>query len=416
MRPALLLAILATSPIALAEEHVIDDQDGSPWFETTGDDWATWGTNGYGFDGSDSSYHYTSHTVGGDDRRGTATWQAELGQAGSWRIEIWFRRTENRTTDADHVVTDGLGAQTWLVVDQTGEGASGWVSLGEYWCDAGFGGCSLTLDGTDDDSSDEANAARFTLVAADDDPPDTDPCDQAYDAGSHSLDFQAGSASGSDWESASAATGPADGSEAHSPNVDEGEVLRASGFDVCDPVGEETIDSVVLGVKARTQYDSGTYALQLLLDGGGSASTVFTGTSSTWHEVDLGGDQAWTWASLEGLTGRVSLFDHPGGARDSDAWVDAFRLRVGFTTQPDLPPEDTGEPSDEPSADTGEETGDGIAQGDTGGPDDDSPPGEQQPYDPTLDEAGCAGCSGGAAPLGWAWAGLLLVGARRRRG
>jgi hypothetical protein len=412
-RLATLLALLMSTP-ALAEEHIVDDQDGAPGFTTTGDDWATWGTNGYGYDGGDSSYHYLSHTVGGDDRRGTATWEAELRQAGTWRIETWFRRTENRTSDADHAVTDGLGSQTWLVVDQTGDGASGWVSLGEYWCDAGWAGCSVTLDGTDDDGSDEANALRFTLVSADDDPPDTDPCDDEPEPGSHTVDFYAGSASGTDWESASAAAGEPDGAEAHSPNVDSGEILRASAFGVCDPAGDETIDSVVLGVRARTQYDSGTYALELLLDASGAAGTVFTGTSTAWHELDISGDQAWTWAALEGLTARVSLYDHPGGARDSDAWVDSFRLRVSYTTAPDdddPPPDDTGdgpEPEDTGEAPDGDS---GEPGGDTGRPE------RPERYDDEAVSSGCAGCAaGGLAPTALAWLLVPVLGLRRRRG
>ncbi len=402
---------------ALAEEHTVDDQDGAPGFTTTGDDWTTWGMSGYGFDGGDSSYHYLSHTVGGSDRRGTATWQAELGAAGTWRIETWFRRTENRTHDADHVITDGLGNDTRLVVDQTGDGASGWVSLGEYWCDAGFGGCSVTLDGTDDDESDEANAVRFTLVSADDDPPETDPCEGEPGPGSHSMELYAGSASGSDWESASHAAGAADGQEAHSPNVDEGEVLRATGFGVCDPAGEESIDGVRVAVKARTQYDSGTYALELRLDAEGAASAVFTGTGSTWHELDISGDEAWTWARLEGLAARVSLHDHPGGARDSDAWVDAFRLTVDYTTaaeDEDPEPEDTGlatEPED--SGDTAPPLDGDSALDDT---DSGEQPGRPTPYGEV--EAGCSGCSGlGGVGLIWLWGLLgLPVLIRRRRG
>ena len=419
-----LLAMLLPAGV-LAEEHIVDDQDGAPGFTTTGDDWTTWGMNGYGYDGGDTSYHYLSHTLGGDDRRGTATWQPELGQAGTWQIETWFRRTENRTSDADHVVTDGVGAQTWLVIDQTGDGASGWVSLGDYWCDAGFGGCTVTLDGTDDDGSDEANAVRFTLVAADGDPPETDGCDDEPEAGAHSLDFHAGSASGTDWASASLATGASDGAETQSPNVDDGEILRASAFDVCDPAGEETIDQVVLAVKARTQYDSGTYALQLALDASGAASTVFTGTSSTWHEVDVTGDQAWTWAALEGLTGRVFLYDHPGGARDSDAWVDAFRLRVSYTTAADEDPgsDDTGDGDDDPvpgdTGDSGEEPWNDDP-GDSGLGDG---PGDHQRYDPSVGTGGCSGCNVStlsSSGFGWAvgavWVALsFLLGARRTR-
>lgn len=421
MLTALLLALLLPCP-AFAEQHIVDDEDGAPGFSTTGDDWATWGMSGAGYDGGDTSYHYLSHTVGGDDRRGTATWQAELAQAGTWRIETWFRRTENRTSDADHVVTDGLGARTWLVVDQTGDGASGWVSLGEYWCDAGFGGCSVTLDGTDDDASDEANAVRFTLVAADDDPPDTDPCDGDPVPGAHSMDFYAGSASGTDWESASAATGAADGLEAHSPNVDSGEILRGSAFGICDPAGEETIDRVVLAVKARTQYDSGTYALELALDAGGAASVVFSGTTAAWHEVDITGDRAWTWSALEGLSAQVSLHDHPGGARDSDAWVDCFRLRVDYTTAESAAPEDTGSAP----RDTGSPHDDtGMPTDDSGDPSLDRPedsgwqeaPGVPWPYDPDGASPGCAGCAaarGRSMGLLALWM-LGLVPALRRR-
>ncbi len=414
----ILLALLILSPRVQAEEHIVDDQDGAPGFTTTGDDWTTWGTNGYGYAGSDSSYHYLSHTVGGDDRRGTATWQAELGQAGTWRIETWFRRTENRTTDADHLVTDGLGSQTWIVIDQTGDGASGWVSLGEYWCDAGFGGCAVTLDGTDDDGSDEANAVRFTLVSADDGPPETDPCEGEAQPGPHRLDFFAGTASGTDWESASLATGEADGQEAHSPNVDSGELLRASSFGVCDPDGDETIDRVRLAVKARTQYDSGSYALELQLDAGGAASTVFTGTSAAWHELDITGDRAWSWAALEGLTAQVSLHDHPGGARDSDAWVDAFRLRVDYTTagEDEPPEEDTGDHEDPPD-DSGPQGEDSAAPSseDTGRPE--RPP---RDGDDAGDASGCDASGSSAAGSAWLIAGLLWVlvapPRRRRRG
>jgi len=400
-RLALLLTPALLLPIAVrAEEHIVDDQHGAPGFTTTGNDWATWGTNGYGYTGADSSYHYLSHTVGGDDRKGTATWQAELGQAGLWRIETWFRRTENRTTDADHVVTDGLGSQTRTVINQEGEGASGWVSLGEYWCEAGFGGCLVTLDGTDDNGSDAANAMRFTFVTVDDNPVESDPCDDSPEVGTHVMEVVAQSASGNDWQSASKASGDADGQEAHSANVDAGEVLRATGFNVCDPEGEETIDRVVLSVRARTQYDSGTYALRLRLDAGGAPSTVFTGTSPAWHDLDLSTDEAWTWSSLAGLTGQVSLHDHPGGARDSDAWVDSFRLSITYSTL----------------ADGGEDT----AEPDTGEPEENRPQdtgaldtSEPQTPDSHYAHLGCGVV--GAMPTGWIGLALIaLIPCRRR--
>jgi len=414
----LLLALLAAAP-AHAEEHIVDDSDGSPWFTTSGDDWTTWGTNGYGYDSSDSSYHYLSHTVGGDDRRGTATWQAELQQAGTWHIETWFRRTENRTHDADHVVTDGLGVETWISIDQEGEGASDWVSLGEYWCEDGFGGCVVTLDGTDDDDSDEANAMRFTLVSTDDTSTEIEPCSEVPEPGTHLVDFSASSASGSGWESAFNATAEADGDEAESPNVDAGEVLQATGFDICDPRGEETIDNVTLAVKARTQYDSGTYALQLLLDAGGSASTVFTGTTSTWHEADISEDQDWTWTELAELRAQVSLYDHPGGARDSDAWVDAFRLRVTYSTASGTS-HDTGSLEETGGDDTGVSGGSGSDTSNTGTAGEEVPDTGRESGDEGRAPSYSArtGCNAsGAVSTGFAWLGLLFfTGLRERRG
>ena len=408
--PALALALLLPSS-TLAQEVIVDDQDGSPAFTTTGDDWTTWGTNGYGYDGGDTSYHYLSHTLGGDDRRGTATWSPTLSTAGTWRVETWFRRTENRTSDADHYVTDGLGSTSWQVIDQTGEGSSGWLSLGEYYCEAGFGGGTVTLDGTDDDGSDEANAMRFVLVEGGD-PPETDPCDEDPGPGSHTMELYATTASGSGWSDTGNATGSSNGAEAHSENVDDGEILMAGGWAACDPEGEESIDTVELAVEARTQYESGTYALDLRLDANGDSWSSFTGTSSSWHSLDVSSDHStWDWATVAALQARLSLHDHPGGARDSDAWVDAFRLRVGYTVSgSDPPPDDSGTGPDDP------DTGSGAQPDDTAGDPDghDSgrrdPPGDLVPNAPTGDGCSCAASPAMTAPLLL----LLLVGTSRR--
>ena len=340
----LLLALLGS---AQAQTIVIDDQDGAPGFTTTGNDWTTWNTNGYGFDGGDSSYHYLSHTVGGNDRVGTATWTPTLPTAGTWQISTWFRMTENRTPDADHVITDGAGGATTVVLNQIGEGASGWVDLGSYWCAQGWGGCSVTLDGTDDNHSDEANAVRFVLVSpdpnpvddddavADDDDAAADPCDEFPGLGDHVQVAFAGSVSGLDWSDLGQAEGEADGAEAHTANVDAGEFLAGAGFPLCDPLGDDVITGVEIAARGRTQYASGPYDVLLNLDAGG-AGAVWHGTSLAWRTVDVTLDQgAWTWAEAASLVPTITLNDQPGGNRDSDAWVDAFRVRVWYTTSTD---------------------------------------------------------------------------------
>ncbi len=360
---ALLCAAHAYDPI------IVDDEDGSPTFTTTGDDWTTWSTNGEGYDSSDTDYHYLSHTVGGSDRRGTATWTPELPVAGTWLIETWFRRTENRTDDADHVVYDGYGAATSMSIDQQGSGGSGWLSLGEYYCEAGSGGCYVVLDGTDDDESDEANAMRFTLIAEGEvEPEPEEDCSEDPGPGTHQITFYAAdvtaSSSGDDWESVSYAEGDPDGLEAHSPNVDSGEYLRAASWDICDPVGDEVIDRVEIGVLGRLQYDSGTYALTMAFDAGGAATT-WSHTSSAWTTLDITGDRgSWAWSDLASLPAQVTLHDHPGGQRDSDAWVDAFSITVTYTTA------DSGDDGG------GDDGGDGGVDSDPGAGGVDSDPGE----------------------------------------
>jgi len=386
---------------ASAETVVIDDEDGAPGFTTTGDDWTTWATNGYGFDGGDSSYHYTSHTVGGSDRRGTATWTPTISTAGLYRVETHFRRTENRTHDADHYLYGADGSVEHISVDQRGDGASGWLELGEMQCDSGFGSCWVTLDANDDDESDEANAVRFVLVEPGDvEVPELDCSDEV---GSHSIDLWASVADADGWSSSSSATGEADGSEAHSENVDAGEYLRAWGFGGCS---EGTITGVELGVLSHTQYDSGTYELDLSLSAGGSASTTFGSTNSSWTTVDLSGDRAWTWGDVSATEATVTLHDHPGGQRDSDAWVDAFRLRVTYVIEDTTVPEDTGESIEEPE-DTGLE--------DDIGPEDEEDDGDERlPKD--LSEAeneDVGGCS--TVPVVGGWLAILALGLTRRR-
>jgi MYXO-CTERM domain-containing protein len=423
-----MLLSLFLLPVLHAQEVIVDDQDGSPGFTTTGDDWTTWGTNGYGFDGGDSEYHYLSHTVGGEDRRGTATWSPDLPQEGTYEIAAWYRLTENRSRDADHVVRDGTGATTKKTLDQYGDGASGWVTLGEHWCASGRGGCTVTLDGTDDDESDEANAMRFTWVdAGGTDEPDPDPDDALDDCGefpglgAHTQVAYASELDAVDWEDKNQAKGSPDGLEANTPNVDAGEHLTAWGWALCDPVGEETLDSVRVEVYARTQYDSGSYEVELRLDGDGTAATIFNGTNLAWHGVDVTGDLgSWTWADADATRGRVTLHDHPQGNRDSDAWVDAWRLTVAFTTTADegsdssTEPVDTGEPGDAGDDQIEDPAPVDSAWGDTG-----DSGGAGRPGDPYYTEgseaaAGC-GCSS-TAPAGLtAWLIGLVALLRRRK-
>jgi MYXO-CTERM domain-containing protein len=333
-----------------AEVHIIvDDQDGPPGFTTTGDDWNTWSTLGLGYDASDTSFHYLSSTVGGSDRRGTATWTPDLPCAGTWTLATWFRMTENRTHDADFFVHDGQGGVSHVVIDQFGTVASGWLPLGEHFCGGGLGGCTVVLDGTDDDASDAANAVRFTLVSCDGDPDESVPaCPDTPVPGTHELTIYAGSTSTSgDWTDPALASGPPDGQEASIGNLDEGEVLYGGGWGLCNPPGDETIIRVEIGSLGRTQYDSGSYDVLVSLSADGPSTTQWHHTQLAWDTVDITADRtSWGWFDLNLLTAQVALHSHPGGSRDSDVWVDAFRLRVTYESHetPVTPPTDGGLP------------------------------------------------------------------------
>ena len=342
------LLVMAATP-AVADDcpqydHIIDDQHGAPQFKLTGDDWATWGSNGCGYSSADSSFHYTSKTVGGPDKKGTATWTPNLPVAGTYEITTHWRKTGNRTVDANHFIYDGTGGVTEIIIDQKQDASedgnfeckSGWWPLGTYYCKSGKGGCYVVLDGTDDDQSDEANAVRFTLVdcSGEPDPVEPDPvetCDYPG-VGQHEVKKYADKVSGTGWESTPMAQGPEDGQEAFSPNVEVGEILQAQFPDFCDPDGDEVIDKVEIGVKLKTQYDSGKYDLVLKFHAQGTAQLTTHHTASKWDVLDLTGEKAWTWGDLNNVTAVVELHSHPGGAIDSDAWVDAFYLRVVYTT------------------------------------------------------------------------------------
>jgi len=265
----------------------------------------------------------------------------------------------------------------------------------------------VTLDANDDDHSDEANAVRFVLLdeekpedeKPEDEKPENEPdpelidCDEFPGLGSHVMTLFAEEVGAAGWGDAGHAQGEPDGLEAWSENVDADESLRASGFAVCNPKGEESIDRVVVSTKASTQYDSGPYELRLRLDAGGESATVFNGVQTRWHEVDITADRSWTWEELAALQATISLHDHPQGNRDSDAWVDAFRLSVHFTT--------IEAPTQQGTEDSASWFDSGPSLHTEGGP-------------ANSDRTGCGCSSTGSGPLQVLLGLLIAVGLRRR--
>ncbi len=134
------------------------------------------------------------------------------------------------------------------------------------------------------------------------------------------------------WESVSKAEDKADSKFAQTPNLDKGENLTGTAFGVCDPDGNEIITSVKVGVRSKVQYDSGKYAIVIKLGALGKTKT-FAHESTSWDEIDVTSAKAsWTWNDVKSIKATVSLHSHPGGYRDSDVFVDAFRVTVGYTS------------------------------------------------------------------------------------
>ena len=155
----------AAPPCPVGKKIVIDN--GDPGYVETGDDWVSWPNAGQSI-GND--YRYLSHTVGGSDRQGKATWKpVTLPADGTYKIEVVFRATENRSPDADYFVHDADGKVSHKVVDQRDGATAGnahgpvYKNLGNYHLATGKG--YVLLDGTDDNYSDEADAAVFTLIS-----------------------------------------------------------------------------------------------------------------------------------------------------------------------------------------------------------------------------------------------------------
>ena len=145
---------------------------GYPGYSETSSNWKTYNSP----QAHDSSYRYLSHEVGNHSRTGTATWETTVPYCGLYKVSISYRKTENRTPDADYYVTaNEAGGEKHFVVDQRSHhpAYSGWVEVGVFFYTAEQK-VRVHLDGTDDGSSDCADAAHWELIAQQRCPGDVD--------------------------------------------------------------------------------------------------------------------------------------------------------------------------------------------------------------------------------------------------
>ncbi len=118
--------------VVYESEKVYDNDNGAPEYTETGS-WNLSGSTGY----NGGTYHYA--TAGASS---TATWDLDVPISGSWKIDVMYRASGNRSTDVNYNVSTAGGTQN-VVVDQTQNNLI-WVTLGTWNFNANSG--SVTLD------------------------------------------------------------------------------------------------------------------------------------------------------------------------------------------------------------------------------------------------------------------------------
>jgi uncharacterized lipoprotein YddW (UPF0748 family) len=124
----------------IGHEVIVDNDSGAPSYTETGS-WATSSYSGTGYNGGD--YRYTSSASDGAPMA-TATWTPNLPEAGWYAVWAWFRHGENRSPDARYEIHHA-GGVTAVSVSQEVHGQT-WRYLGEYYFEAGIGGCVTLLN------------------------------------------------------------------------------------------------------------------------------------------------------------------------------------------------------------------------------------------------------------------------------
>jgi hypothetical protein len=134
---------------------------GYPGYSETGNSWRTYPSP----QSHNGSYRYLSHWDRGVKRVGKAKWAVTVPVTGIYEVTITYRKTENRTPDANYfVVRDREGNLEQHIINQSSHSTSYEIrTLGQYEYGRGQE-VYVLLDGTDDNYSDCADAARFKLI------------------------------------------------------------------------------------------------------------------------------------------------------------------------------------------------------------------------------------------------------------
>ncbi|MGB9692080.1 MAG: family 10 glycosylhydrolase [Candidatus Sumerlaeaceae bacterium] len=137
MRGFQILLFVMLSAAALAQDIVVNDDDGAPGFVKVGT-WYQSSTSGY-----IGTYQYMLST----DPPSYCVWTPNLPQAGFYEVRAAFRSSTNRTTDAPMTITYAGGTTTVVHLNQYGANQVVQVLLGTWYFDAGTAG-SVRMDNT----------------------------------------------------------------------------------------------------------------------------------------------------------------------------------------------------------------------------------------------------------------------------
>lgn len=160
---ALVTVLLTAAPAALAQTIVVDDA--SPgcklegvWADSKSAGWSSGGTIGGG-------YRYTSvHPPAKKTGKERAIWTPTLPRAGTWRVEVSYRASENRSGSVTYRVQGRDAARTQRVNQRQGTDMT-WAKLGTCVFDKGTSGTVAMV--SDGGGSAAIDAARFTFVSGD---------------------------------------------------------------------------------------------------------------------------------------------------------------------------------------------------------------------------------------------------------
>ncbi len=143
------IALFAAIASTASAQVIVDNDGGAPGYTEVGG-WTTSGSAGY----NGGTYRFANM---GD--AATATWTADLAEAGDYEVFVWYVPGSNRATSAKYDLSTSSGTQNAYISQVTG--GYTWDSLGTFHFNAGSNTVTLDVAGSTGGSVAIADAVRF---------------------------------------------------------------------------------------------------------------------------------------------------------------------------------------------------------------------------------------------------------------